>query len=81
MMMEFMGLHAPGSAFVNPGTTLRRLYVEETARLVAPSARSSCSRAADCIALLAPGYIGRTRGKVQRAGRREVPCLGIAGGP
>jgi len=35
MMMEFMGLHAPGSAFVNPGTTLRRLYVEETARRVA----------------------------------------------
>ena len=35
MMMEIMGLHVPGSAFVNPGTPLRRALVEETARRVA----------------------------------------------
>ncbi|MEM1193795.1 MAG: phosphogluconate dehydratase [Pseudomonadota bacterium] len=35
MMMEIMGLHVPGSAFVNPGTPLRDLYVRETARQVA----------------------------------------------
>ncbi len=31
MMMEAMGLHVPGSAFINPGTPLRRAIVEETA--------------------------------------------------
>ncbi|MCB2098491.1 MAG: phosphogluconate dehydratase, partial [Parvularculaceae bacterium] len=35
MMMEVMGLHVPGSAFVNPGTPLRHALVEETARRVA----------------------------------------------
>ncbi|MEL7201213.1 MAG: dihydroxy-acid dehydratase, partial [Pseudomonadota bacterium] len=35
MMMEIMGLHVPGSAFVNPGTSLRDAYVRETARHVA----------------------------------------------
>ena len=35
MMMEAMGLHIPGSAFVNPGTPLRNAIVEETARRVA----------------------------------------------
>ncbi|MEM8772427.1 MAG: phosphogluconate dehydratase [Pseudomonadota bacterium] len=35
MMMEVMGLHAPGSAFVNPGTPLRSAIVRETARCVA----------------------------------------------
>ena len=35
MMMEIMGLHLPGSAFVNPGTPLRRKFVEETAKRVA----------------------------------------------
>ena len=35
MMMEVMGLHIPGSAFVNPGTPLRRAYVEATARRAA----------------------------------------------
>ena len=35
MMMEVMGLHIPGSAFVNPGTPLRHAIVEETARRVA----------------------------------------------
>lgn len=31
MLMEIMGLHVPGSAFVNPGTPLRDAYVAETA--------------------------------------------------
>ena len=36
MLMEIMGLHLPGSSFVNPGTDLRRaLTVETTARVVA----------------------------------------------
>ena len=35
MMMEIMGLHVPGSAFINPGTELRKRVVEETARQVA----------------------------------------------
>ena len=35
MLMEIMGLHLPGSAFVNPGTSLRRAIVEETSRRVA----------------------------------------------
>ena len=35
MMMEIMGLHIPGSAFVNPGTPLRHAMVEETARRAA----------------------------------------------
>ncbi|MBI1392644.1 MAG: phosphogluconate dehydratase [Alphaproteobacteria bacterium] len=35
MLMEVMGLHLPGSAFVNPGTPLRHAIVEETARRVA----------------------------------------------
>lgn len=35
MLMEIMGLHLPGSAFVNPGTPMRRAVVEETARRVA----------------------------------------------
>lgn len=37
MMMEVMGLHVPGSAFVNPGTPLRQAMVEETARRAARS--------------------------------------------
>jgi phosphogluconate dehydratase len=35
MLMEVMGLHAPGSAFINPGTPLRHAMVKETARLAA----------------------------------------------
>ena len=35
MMMEVMGLHIPGSAFVNPGTPLREAIVRETARRAA----------------------------------------------
>lgn len=35
MMMEAMGLHIPGSAFINPGTPLRTAIVRETAKRVA----------------------------------------------
>jgi len=35
MLMEVMGLHLPGSAFVNPGTPLRGAIVRETAKRVA----------------------------------------------
>jgi phosphogluconate dehydratase len=35
MLMEIMGLHLPGSAFVNPGTALRKAYVRETAKRAA----------------------------------------------
>ncbi len=37
MLMEIMGLHLPGSAFVNPGTPLRAAYVRATARRAARS--------------------------------------------
>ncbi len=37
MLMEIMGLHLPGSAFVNPGTPLRKAIVAESARCVARS--------------------------------------------
>ena len=32
MLMEFMGLHLPGSSFVNPGTDLRDALTDEAAR-------------------------------------------------
>ena len=32
MLMEFMGLHLPGAAFINPGTPLRDALTEEAAR-------------------------------------------------
>lgn len=35
MLMEMMGLHMPGSAFVNPGTPLRAALTEAAARRVA----------------------------------------------
>ncbi|MBT8459925.1 MAG: phosphogluconate dehydratase [Boseongicola sp.] len=35
MLMEFMGLHLPGSSFVNPGTPLREALTEETTRRAA----------------------------------------------
>ncbi|WP_338468775.1 phosphogluconate dehydratase [Azotobacter vinelandii] len=34
MLMEVMGLHLPGSSFVNPGTPLRDLLTDEAARQV-----------------------------------------------
>ena len=35
MLMEIMGLHLPGTAFVNPGTPLREALTRESARRVA----------------------------------------------
>ena len=35
MLMEVMGVHLPGSAFVSPGTPLREAIVKETAKRVA----------------------------------------------
>ena len=35
MLMEFMGLHLPGSSFVNPGTQLRTALTQEAVRCVA----------------------------------------------
>ncbi|MFN3959115.1 MAG: phosphogluconate dehydratase [Parvularculaceae bacterium] len=35
MLMEIMGLHLPGSAFVNPWTDLRRAFIAATARRAA----------------------------------------------
>ncbi len=35
MLMELMGLHLPGSAFVNPGTPLREALTQQAARRVA----------------------------------------------
>lgn len=35
MMMEIMGLHVPGSAFINPGTPLREAMVKATAKRAA----------------------------------------------
>ena len=35
MLMEFMGLHLPGSSFVNPGTPLRDALTEEATRRAA----------------------------------------------
>ena len=34
MLMEFMGLHLPGSSFVNPGTPLRKALTEEGTKRV-----------------------------------------------
>ncbi|HCO44846.1 MAG TPA: phosphogluconate dehydratase [Gammaproteobacteria bacterium] len=39
MLMELMGLHVPGTAFVNPGTPLRDALTAEAARLVVGLAR------------------------------------------
>ncbi|TQR32319.1 phosphogluconate dehydratase [Campylobacter sp. MIT 99-7217] len=35
MMIEFMGLHLPNSAFINPNTTLRTALVQEAAKIMA----------------------------------------------
>ena len=45
MLMEIMGLHLPGSSFVNPGTDLRRaLTIEATARAVAMAQTPTATR-------------------------------------
>ena len=45
MLMEIMGLHLPGSSFVNPGTDLRRaLTLEATARAIAMAQTPAAER-------------------------------------
>jgi len=45
MLMEIMGLHLPGSSFINPGTDLRRaLTIEATARAVAMAHMPTATR-------------------------------------
>ena len=39
MLMEAMGLHVPGSAFVSPGTALRHALTDEAARLLVTNTR------------------------------------------
>ncbi|MFX8207374.1 dihydroxy-acid dehydratase, partial [Acinetobacter baumannii] len=34
MLMEVMGLHLPGTAFINPGTPMREALTRESARQV-----------------------------------------------
>jgi phosphogluconate dehydratase len=40
MLMEFMGLHVPGTAFIQPGTPLREALTKEAVRLVLAKAES-----------------------------------------
>ncbi|MGL5447223.1 MAG: phosphogluconate dehydratase [Rhabdaerophilum sp.] len=40
MLMEFMGLHVPGAAFIKPGTPLREALTKEAVRLVLAKAES-----------------------------------------
>jgi phosphogluconate dehydratase len=43
MLMELMGLHVPGAAFVNPGTPLREALTAQAARLAVQLARGEHS--------------------------------------
>ena len=43
MLMEIMGLHLPGSAFVPPGTALREALTREAARQAARLVQSGLS--------------------------------------
>src|SRR5690606_41863176 len=47
VMMELMGLHVPGAAFVNPGTPLRDALTAEATRRAAALARAGEARMAD----------------------------------
>lgn len=38
MLVEIMGLHLPGSSFINPDNPLRRLLIQETTRVLANAA-------------------------------------------
>ena len=65
MLMEIMGLHLPGSTFVNPGTPLRAALTAETSASVTALAREARTPLAEivseraivnaCIGLLATG--------------------------
>ncbi|MFN3229671.1 MAG: phosphogluconate dehydratase [Asticcacaulis sp.] len=65
MLMEFMGLHLPGTAFVNPGTPLRQALTEAATVQAAKLARDKAGAMADvlsaksfvnaCVGLMATG--------------------------
>ena len=65
MLMEIMGLHLPGSTFVNPGTPLREALTERTAATVTALAREARTPVGEivseraivnaCVGLLATG--------------------------
>jgi phosphogluconate dehydratase len=65
MLMEVMGLHLPGSSFVNPGTPLRQALTEATAARVTALAQQASTPLGElvdekvivnaCVALLATG--------------------------
>ena len=65
MLMEVMGLHLPGSSFINPGTPLRQALTEETGAVVTRLARDARTPLGEivsektlvnaCVALLATG--------------------------
>ncbi|MCY7318460.1 MAG: phosphogluconate dehydratase [Ramlibacter sp.] len=42
MLLEAMGLHVPGTAFVNPGAAMREVLTREAARTVLGSAGAKC---------------------------------------
>ena len=49
MMMELMGLHIPGSAFVNPGTPLRQALTRASVRRLAALGAHQARPLAECI--------------------------------
>jgi len=49
MMMELMGLHIPGSAFVNPGTPLRQALTRAAVRRLAALGASKSRPLAECV--------------------------------
>ena len=49
MMMELMGLHIPGAAFVNPGTPLRQALTRAAVHRLADLARSKSRRLCDVV--------------------------------
>ena len=49
VMMELMGLHVPGAAFVNPGTPLRDALTAEATRRAAALARAGEARMAEVV--------------------------------
>ena len=49
MLMELMGLHVPGSAFVNPGTALRDALTKAATATIAVHAQNGTGRLADIL--------------------------------
>ena len=49
MLMELMGLHVPGSAFINPGTPLRDALTKAATTMIAAHAQNGTGRLADIL--------------------------------